>query len=315
MCNVYVASLVDSNRYGLTNEDLNRRWSSPNRIYHPVIYHAKGLMEYCARVLQRPPHVFVDYHGHSRRKNVFLFGCSRSGSWSAADRAKPDQPVQYLVRESRLGNLFRSRARHHLSLRLPATGPARQTFITFSETVLSTRTFDLHKQLLADGDGLAYSFRASVAVRRHADVITHRAALRESVPLLSDLLIPCIKVSSTRSRNLCNSLSVSDVTAPYAEDFAGFCSAALFLQGREEQGIHRQGRCMAAVGCSEVNAARRAPRAARCTGYMGRLGSELAIRFRVARSRLRVSREKDRFSRNLNPRMPFSKLISKLMFW
>ncbi|XP_011867871.1 PREDICTED: cytosolic carboxypeptidase 1-like isoform X4 [Vollenhovia emeryi] len=85
------------NRYGLTNEDLNRRWSSPNRTYHPVIYHTKGLMEYCARVLQRPPHVFVDYHGHSRRKNVFLFGCSRSGSWSAADRAKPDQPVQYLM--------------------------------------------------------------------------------------------------------------------------------------------------------------------------------------------------------------------------
>ncbi|XP_025264847.1 cytosolic carboxypeptidase 1 isoform X3 [Camponotus floridanus] len=85
------------NRYGLTNEDLNRRWSNPNQMYHPVIYHTKGLMEYCARVLQRPPHVFVDYHGHSRRKNVFLFGCSRSGSWSAADRAKPDQPLQYLM--------------------------------------------------------------------------------------------------------------------------------------------------------------------------------------------------------------------------
>ncbi|XP_074098473.1 cytosolic carboxypeptidase 1 isoform X4 [Cotesia typhae] len=85
------------NRYGLTNEDLNRRWSNPNRVLHPVIYHAKGLMEYCSRVLHRPIHVFVDYHGHSRRKNVFLFGCSRSGSWSAADRDKPDQPAQYLM--------------------------------------------------------------------------------------------------------------------------------------------------------------------------------------------------------------------------
>ena len=89
--------IVCSNRYGLTNEDLNRRWSNPNEILHPVIYHTKGLMEYCSRVLERPPHVFVDYHGHSRRKNVFLFGCSRSGSWSAVDRAKADQPVQYLV--------------------------------------------------------------------------------------------------------------------------------------------------------------------------------------------------------------------------
>ncbi|CAD1472887.1 unnamed protein product, partial [Heterotrigona itama] len=88
---------ASSNRYGLTNEDLNRRWSNPNQVLHPVIYHTKGLMEYCTRVLQRPPYVFVDYHGHSRRKNVFLFGCSRSGSWSAADRAKPDQPAQYLM--------------------------------------------------------------------------------------------------------------------------------------------------------------------------------------------------------------------------
>ncbi|XP_034935304.1 cytosolic carboxypeptidase 1-like isoform X2 [Chelonus insularis] len=85
------------NRYGLTNEDLNRRWNNPNPVLHPVVYHTKGLMEYCGRVLQRPPYVFVDYHGHSRRKNVFLFGCSRSGSWSAADREKPDQPAHYLV--------------------------------------------------------------------------------------------------------------------------------------------------------------------------------------------------------------------------
>ncbi|KAL2724042.1 cytosolic carboxypeptidase 1-like isoform X1 [Vespula squamosa] len=92
-----VHHLGTSNRYGLTNEDLNRRWSNPDQSLHPVIYHTKGLMEYCTRVLQRPPHVFVDYHGHSRRKNVFLFGCSRSSSWSAADRAKPDQPVQYLI--------------------------------------------------------------------------------------------------------------------------------------------------------------------------------------------------------------------------
>lgn len=85
------------NRYGLTNEDLNRRWSNPDPILHPTIYHTKGLMEYCTRVLFRRPHVFVDYHGHSRRKNIFLFGCSRSLSWSAIDRAKPDQPVQYLM--------------------------------------------------------------------------------------------------------------------------------------------------------------------------------------------------------------------------
>ena len=33
------------------------------------------------------PHiqVYVDYHGHSRKKNVFLYGCSRNLSWTLSD--------------------------------------------------------------------------------------------------------------------------------------------------------------------------------------------------------------------------------------
>lgn len=96
-----------SNRYGLTNEDLNRRWSNPNPVLHPVIYHAKGLMEYCSKVLINPPYVFVDYHGHSRRKNVFLFGCSKSESWSPTDRNQPDEPFKYLVSRDFFANYVR----------------------------------------------------------------------------------------------------------------------------------------------------------------------------------------------------------------
>jgi len=146
-------------------------------MYHPVIYHTKGLMEYCARVLQRPPHVFVDYHGHSRRKNVFLFGCSRSGSWSAADRAKPDQPVQYLVRESTLGNIFRSRAALFIP-RLPATGPIRRTFIIFSDCPFNANFRFAHNY----SPTAVYLFRA---LPRHVNVISQsEKVLRESVPLL-----------------------------------------------------------------------------------------------------------------------------------
>lgn len=36
--------------------------------------------------------LFCDYHGHSRQKNVFLYGCSRQQSWRAADRG-PDSPL------------------------------------------------------------------------------------------------------------------------------------------------------------------------------------------------------------------------------
>ncbi|XP_046661460.1 uncharacterized protein LOC124354792 isoform X1 [Homalodisca vitripennis] len=84
-------------RCGLTNEDLNRRWSQPSPVLHPVIYHTKGLLDYSVRVLKKVPYVFCDIHGHSRRKNVFLYGCSNQDSWLFSDRAQPDIPLDYLV--------------------------------------------------------------------------------------------------------------------------------------------------------------------------------------------------------------------------
>lgn len=57
----------------------------------------QGLLEYLVRVLRRPPYVFMDFHGHSRKKNVFVYGCSRADSWSAADRTHPDAPAEYAV--------------------------------------------------------------------------------------------------------------------------------------------------------------------------------------------------------------------------
>ncbi|KAL2092592.1 hypothetical protein ACEWY4_012390 [Coilia grayii] len=64
-----------SHRCSLSGEDLNRQWQSPNLELHPTIYHAKGLLQYL-NAIQRAPLVFCDYHGHSRKKNVFMYGCS-----------------------------------------------------------------------------------------------------------------------------------------------------------------------------------------------------------------------------------------------
>ncbi|KAE8752500.1 hypothetical protein FOCC_FOCC000622 [Frankliniella occidentalis] len=86
-----------SHRCGLTNDDLNRKWSKPDPKLHPSIYHTKGLLEYLTRVQRRPPFVFIDFHGHSRKKNIFVYGCSRADSWSTADRAQPDNPAEYAV--------------------------------------------------------------------------------------------------------------------------------------------------------------------------------------------------------------------------
>lgn len=86
-----------SSRCGLSNEDLNRRWKNPSQTLHPEIYHAKGLLEYCCRVLHKPPVVYCDFHGHSRKKNIFLYGCSGTESWTDADRLQPISPTEYLV--------------------------------------------------------------------------------------------------------------------------------------------------------------------------------------------------------------------------
>ncbi|CDQ69219.1 unnamed protein product [Oncorhynchus mykiss] len=74
---VYINNSVSpsSHRCSLSGEDLNRQWQSPSPELHPTIYHTKSLLQYLAAI-QRAPLVFCDYHGHSRKKNVFMYGCS-----------------------------------------------------------------------------------------------------------------------------------------------------------------------------------------------------------------------------------------------
>ncbi|KAM9330716.1 cytosolic carboxypeptidase 1 [Gastrophryne carolinensis] len=64
-----------NHRCSLSGEDLNRQWQNPNIDLHPTIYHTKGLLQYLA-LIKRVPLVYCDYHGHSRKKNVFMYGCS-----------------------------------------------------------------------------------------------------------------------------------------------------------------------------------------------------------------------------------------------
>lgn len=50
--------------------DLNRRWSNPNRIFHPIIYSCKQLLISLPNVI-----MFCDIHGHSKKQGVFMYGC------------------------------------------------------------------------------------------------------------------------------------------------------------------------------------------------------------------------------------------------
>ncbi|KAJ8304681.1 hypothetical protein KUTeg_018264, partial [Tegillarca granosa] len=64
-----------NHRCSLAAEDLNRRWDNPCPKLHPTIYHTKGLLQYM-QMINKTPYLYCDYHGHSRRKNIFIYGCS-----------------------------------------------------------------------------------------------------------------------------------------------------------------------------------------------------------------------------------------------
>jgi len=59
-------------RCSLAGCDLNRRWKYPSEILHPTVYHCKNLILRLAE--DRPLALYCDLHGHSRRKNMFIYG-------------------------------------------------------------------------------------------------------------------------------------------------------------------------------------------------------------------------------------------------
>ena len=61
-------------RCSLLGVDLNRRWDSPSRYMHPTIYHAKRFLQSFSESHQIA--LYCDMHGHSMRKNVFMYACS-----------------------------------------------------------------------------------------------------------------------------------------------------------------------------------------------------------------------------------------------
>lgn len=65
-------------RCSLAGCDLNRRWKAPSKVLHPTIYQTKQLIINFAK--EREVTAYCDFHGHSRRKNIFMYGCNISGS-------------------------------------------------------------------------------------------------------------------------------------------------------------------------------------------------------------------------------------------
>ncbi|OMJ74656.1 hypothetical protein SteCoe_26367 [Stentor coeruleus] len=65
--------ICGNNRCGNAGVDLNRCWIDPSKKLHPTIYHAKAMVK---QFTEENEIVFsCDFHGHSRKKNVFMYGC------------------------------------------------------------------------------------------------------------------------------------------------------------------------------------------------------------------------------------------------
>ncbi|OMJ67007.1 hypothetical protein SteCoe_35954 [Stentor coeruleus] len=58
----------------LKGTDLNRKWLRPDKISSPTIYHAK-LMVF-ALAVRHDVKLVCDFHGHTKKKSVFMYGCS-----------------------------------------------------------------------------------------------------------------------------------------------------------------------------------------------------------------------------------------------
>lgn len=62
--------LVGNYRVSMAGSDLNRRYQSPHPKLHPIVCAVKKLIkEERNQILS-----FIDMHGHSRKKNVFMYG-------------------------------------------------------------------------------------------------------------------------------------------------------------------------------------------------------------------------------------------------
>jgi hypothetical protein len=59
-------------RCSLAGCDLNRRWKYPSESLHPTVFHTKQLIVKMDE--ERGLAMFCDIHGHSRRKNTFIYG-------------------------------------------------------------------------------------------------------------------------------------------------------------------------------------------------------------------------------------------------
>lgn len=60
-------------RFSGAGYDLNRKWKHTYQSSHPEIHFLKNMIKKINK--QKKVLMYIDIHGHSRKKNVFFYGC------------------------------------------------------------------------------------------------------------------------------------------------------------------------------------------------------------------------------------------------
>lgn len=70
--------IIGNYRCSLAGNDLNRQWKNPSPRLHPEIYAVKEM--FIKTLKCREIFTYIDCHGHSRKKNAFMYGCSNKSA-------------------------------------------------------------------------------------------------------------------------------------------------------------------------------------------------------------------------------------------
>ena len=79
-----VDGVINGNyRCSLCGSDLNRRYKTPSKILHPSIHAIKRFVKGFQK--ERELALYIDLHGHSRKKNIFMYGNSSVNPFEQAN--------------------------------------------------------------------------------------------------------------------------------------------------------------------------------------------------------------------------------------
>lgn len=87
-----VDGVINGNyRCSLAACDLNRKYAKPSKALHPSIYYTKKLCDTLMQQENKQFFLYLDFHGHSVKKNIFQYG-NKTENW-APSKQKPSMTL------------------------------------------------------------------------------------------------------------------------------------------------------------------------------------------------------------------------------